>query len=341
MTPLQRKSGSALIIVLGFLSFMVVSAVAFAVYMRTERVASSGFHRSASVRQMVKAGVANAIAQIDAAVGNDPFPGLQVATGKEGELGVDHWKNCVFMPYRRASSDVTVPVIPLEGLSYIPPAIVNEVRAGARTTYSAQWQNLDYDIGRFAYVAVNVSDFFDVNKVRFGTQRNTAPGGRVSLAYLFQNNQGTSLQVSGNQLKNLDDFIKNRGGGESQVPFVSLADFNVALYKKDPIGSSLGVYSPFYSYLKAGKARAFYSQSGDESNDLVDRASRMLFVTDSWQTPTNKPATVIDLAKETDQPFPRSAFSDNKTLITLEQSVGRAYSERFKNDLCYTSRANL
>ena len=341
MRALRGRSGSALIIVLGFLSFMVVSAVAFAVYMRTERLASSGFHRSASVRQMVKAGVANAIAQIDAAIGDDPYPGLQTGGSSGGDFGLNHWRNCLFMPYKYAPADETVPVIPLEGLAYLPPALVNEVRAGARNTYSAQWQNLDYDVGRFAYLAVNVSDFFDVNKVHFGTSRNTGPGGRVALAYLFQNRQGTSLDVSASQLRNVDEFLKTRGGGESQVPFVSLADFNVALFKADASGSRLGVYSPFYNYLKGGKARAFYSQGGDEAEDLVEKAGRMMFVTDSWQVPTNKTDEVIDLALDEDQPFRKTAFSDSKNVGTLLQATGRAYDDRLKNELSITTMANL
>ena len=344
MTSTSRRSGSALIIVLGFLSFMVVSAVAFAVYMRTERVASSGFHRTASVRQMVKAGMANAIAQIDAAVGNDPFPGLPVYPGSGGDFGLDHWKNCVFMPYKVAPESATVPVLPLEGLAYLPPALVNEVRATARNTYSAQWQNLDYDIGRFAYVAVNVSDFFDVNKLRFGSPRSTGPSGRVSLAYLFQNDQGTRFanDASASKLQALDKFLDSRGGGaDSQVPFVSLADLNVALFKADGNGTKLGVYSPFFSYLKTGKSRAFYSQSGVEEDTLVARAGRMLFVTDSWQHPTNKVDSVIDLSRDEDQPFRKSAFAENKTFATLLQSVGRAYSERLVDELSVTSIANL
>ena len=341
MTSHRRRSGSALIIVLGFLAFMVVSAVSFSIYMRTERVASSGFHRSASVRQMVKAGVANAIAQIDAAVGNDPFPGLQVYPGSGGDYGLDHWMNCVFMPYKSASPGITVPVIPLEGLAYLPPALVNEVRATARSTYSAQWQNLDYDVGRFAYVAVNVSDFFDINKLRFSMPRSTGPGGHVSLSYLFQNDQGTSLDVAGSKLLNLDDFLDSRGGGESQVPFVSLADFNTALFKKDQTGSNLGIYSPFFSYLKAGSARAFYSQGGDEAYELLDRAGRMLFVTDSWQVPTNRADEVIDLSKDEDQPFPKAAFSESKTFATLLQSLGRAYNERLNKEISITTLANL
>lgn len=348
MTPPRRRSGSALIIVLGFLSFMVVSAVAFAVYMRTERVASSGFHRTASVRQMVKAGLANAIAQIDAAVGDDPFPGLQLyppgnIPGEDRNYGLDYWRNSVFMPVDAAGFDETVPVLPLEGLAYLPPALVNEVRGTARNTRTAMWQNLDYDIGRFAYVAVNVSDFFDVNKIKFATPRNTGPNGHIVPSHLFQDQQGVFRTYPNSAL---DRFFENRGGVESSVPFVSLADFNVALFSKDRTGGTLGIYSPFYGYLSAGRASALYSQGGDESRSLVDMAGRMLFVTDSWQHPTNNVTSVIDLSIEMNQPFRKTAFSGAErnsigSIVNNNSLYGESYHRRLKNDLSLTTIANL
>ena len=72
----SRKSGSALLIVLGFLSFMVVSAVAFAIYMRAERMPSSALRRAVATRHLVHAALAEAIARVDDAVRGDPFPGL-------------------------------------------------------------------------------------------------------------------------------------------------------------------------------------------------------------------------------------------------------------------------
>ena len=46
----HSQQGSALLIVLGFLSFMVVSAVAFAIWMRNERLPSSALRRSVATR---------------------------------------------------------------------------------------------------------------------------------------------------------------------------------------------------------------------------------------------------------------------------------------------------
>ena len=69
-----NKQGSALLIVLGFLSFMVVSAVAFSIFMRQGRLPSSFLRQRILARQLVKAGLAHAMSDIDAAIGDDPYP---------------------------------------------------------------------------------------------------------------------------------------------------------------------------------------------------------------------------------------------------------------------------
>ena len=65
---LDSKRGSALMIVIGFLAFMIVSAVSFSIYMRAERLPSSALRRTVATRQLVKAALAEAIARVDDAV---------------------------------------------------------------------------------------------------------------------------------------------------------------------------------------------------------------------------------------------------------------------------------
>ena len=75
MTSKERK-GSALLIVLGMMAFMIVSAVAFSAYMRFARTPSSFLRRSAAARELTKAALARAIDEIDFSVANNPYPGL-------------------------------------------------------------------------------------------------------------------------------------------------------------------------------------------------------------------------------------------------------------------------
>ena len=84
--PRPTKRGSALLIVLGMFAFMLVSAVAFSMYMRASRAPSSYVRRNAATRQVLKAAVARAIDEVDTAIGNDPFPGV----GYNQEIGRAH-----------------------------------------------------------------------------------------------------------------------------------------------------------------------------------------------------------------------------------------------------------
>ena len=48
----MKRNGSALLIVLGMMAFMIVSAVAFSAYMRSSRLPSSYLRRSSASRQL-------------------------------------------------------------------------------------------------------------------------------------------------------------------------------------------------------------------------------------------------------------------------------------------------
>ena len=64
----MKRNGSALLIVLGVLSFLVVSAVAFSAYMRRARLPSSYLRRTVASRELAKAALARAVDEIDQAI---------------------------------------------------------------------------------------------------------------------------------------------------------------------------------------------------------------------------------------------------------------------------------
>ena len=209
----KLRTGSALLIVLGMLSFMVVSAVAFSIFMRQGRLPSSFLRQRILARQLVKAGLSHAMSDIDAAIGDDPYPNeyrVPAGGGAGTYLGDTHgwanvsqrnyWRNRVFMGLRgdgypdddeNTHLKSTVSTFPLEGLAYIPPPLVNTVRYWARRSPAATWKNLDYDSGRYAFTAVNVSDYFDVNRIRANVMRDSSPENRISIGYLFENDKHT------------------------------------------------------------------------------------------------------------------------------------------------------
>ena len=57
----MKRRGSALLVVLGVLAFLVVSAVAFSAFMRRARLPSSYLRRTVASRQLAKAAVVRAI----------------------------------------------------------------------------------------------------------------------------------------------------------------------------------------------------------------------------------------------------------------------------------------
>ena len=333
----KKEAGSALLVVLGFLSFMVVSAVAFAIYMRAERVPSSALRRNVATRHLVKAALAQAMSRVDDAIRADQFPGLanikdlsNCYHDKE-ENAMDVWYGRVFMPpnpaglvddgggtvrqandpiddkdkfaWRFAPVTETVSVLNLEALGYIPPPLVNDVRFLSRSTWTAKWQNFAYDAGRFAFCAVNVSDYFDVNRVTAGV-RTSSPDSRISLSYLLRDDEEALDSISSAAAKTFTDsfgpkatmrqtYSNPDGGGGSvpnTVPYISMLDYNLALGE---IGQESGIggqiRSFFWQWIKNPK-RYFYGNGASREDGEIQQASRQPFVADSWN---------VDIANDT------------------------------------------
>lgn len=328
------KRGSALLIVLGFLSFMVVSAVAFSIYMRSERQPSSALRRVVTSRHLARAALARAMGEIDDAVRYEAFPGCLSGTTKapqrsgsaNGQSGPTcqraAWLGRIFMPLcpdddlgNVNSADryiipderlgESVSTLTLEGLGYIPPPLVNDARYNSRRSWSSVWKYFAFDAGRYAYTALNVSDYFDVNRLQAWTNRNSGANGRVTLSYLFGLKDGQMTQKA-TEMKSFDDFLRvNRGGELGELPFVSMMDYTLALGR-----NSLQSISPlFYEWLDTGNRSTFYNtvasdRQGALDNDQMLKAIRQPFVTDSWFPVTNSAAnTVLDLSSSECQPL--------------------------------------
>ena len=312
----HSQQGSALLIVLGFLSFMVVSAVAFAIWMRTERVPSSALRRNVANRYLVKAALAQAMSRVDDAIRSHPYPGAcntndQNAVYHDGNgSAYDWWESRVFMPpnptpedggatrpgdssSRFAPISKTVSVLNLEALGYLPPGIANDVRLLSRSSWAAKWDYFNFDAGRYAFCAVNVSDMLDINKISADSPRTSAaaarfdpnaggdkkpPASRYSLAYLFRRDDANFSSVS--VPSEFDKIIHERNGLDwPEAPLISLMDYNLALGDRQYGGL---LWSPFY-YLISGKNTSgnLYSGSEAESGN-VRGARRQPFITDSW-----------------------------------------------------------
>jgi len=331
------------------LAFMVVSAVSFSIYMRESRVPSSHLRRESTARYLLKSALANAVARLNGnfktnyeiwgetdpsgkhynyldtdgyveGLYDDQYPGLNDFTilGHNG----DYWTKRVFTPFGQVAPTTTVSTLTLEGLAYLPPAIINEARVFSRTTRTAQWQNLAYDLGRYAFCAIDVSDCFDINKLASAKRRTSHPGERISFTSLYHDNP-----EKGSQLASLIS------GKISTTPFVSLADFNVAM------GNTL--FTPFARYINNG---------GNNGNIYLEDdviVSNALFITDTWfpatnayltaelelKTPSANTSRNFDLSKKEDQPFAEGDFENPSTFEYIRPNSAGAFSRMLEQNL--------
>lgn len=363
----KRESGSALLVVLGFLSFMVVSAVAFAIYMRAERVPSSALRRNVATRHLVKAALAQAMSRVDDAIRNDPFPGLANTNGNvfanfyhdRDNNSMDLWLGRVFMPpdpagllddggakvaganepgdlnkfsWRFAPVTETVSVLNLEALGYLPPALVNDVRFLSRSTWTAKWQNFAYDAGRFAFCAVNVSDYFDINRTRVGV-RSSPLDSCISLrgTLTWHPNANQEETVSEGNFTTLGQLLGpdaarqtysnpdgNAGSAaQTTTEYVSMLDYNLALGSQFPSG--LGpVYSPFYNWVRKGSENYFYGGTIKTTQGAM-QARRQPFVTDSFAT---NETYEVDFATLDGQPFSDIDMNGQVTVQQVAMATG-------------------
>ena len=190
----MRHRGSALLIVLGFLSFMVISAVSFAIYMRTERQASSNYRHAVNARHLLNLGLVRAMEEVDS----------ELRLKSNTSLKFPDWPGRVLVSAvpdndDDVQRDSDARVLSLEALSFLPPFLVNDVRRyayrqdGDEVYKGAKWRSFSSGIdggdasgsvvGRYAYVCVNVSDMLNVNVCR--AQYRDIATNRVSLGHLF------------------------------------------------------------------------------------------------------------------------------------------------------------
>lgn len=361
------RKGSALLVVLGMLSFMVISAVAFSAYMRYSRLPSSYLRQAAASRLLAKAAVAEAIEEIDAAIGNMPHPGLwnkmgnltatentrytyprrpvnlpQGLSANDLRLNRNIWMDRVYIgnngdrnqndPLRHlvepfvpenddGDSDAgTVSPLCLEALAYIPAPLLNSARYYSRRSNAAKWHKLAFDAGRYAFCAIDVSDYLDVNSLAANVGRSSSSAGRISLAHIFENPEKTPGDTSAHTRYETmpdtwDQYMKKfrtmsvaeaEANGQSVapnpslVPLISVADLNLSLYY-----NGFQDFSPFSKYVDQNLASIL---SGYDNYGIGGKADlrQLTLVTDGWYPSSKEDITKLDLADPVNQPFPAS-----------------------------------
>ena len=362
MKVATSRKGSALLIVLGMLAFMVVSAVSFSAYMRSSRLPSSYLRRTSAARQLAKAALAEAIERLDVAIGENAYPDQRVGDAapnserllllnETGSTSRNYWYNNVFIGGNTfLTPDDTVSTLTLEGLAYIPPPLVNEARRYSRLSHAGTWHSMGFDSGRYAYCAIDVTDCLDVNRLVADGRRNSGRR-RITMAHLFENAQHTSYDKTPSSWETFmassfretvsdDDEVKKGRISASKVPLVSMADWNLAV---NAAGSSAGgMESPFCSYLESASAGNFYNiGSVSETDPEAARIRAMRLITDSFLPGATQKQLddegLVDLASDDGQPF--DDFEENTPMTKLIQMQGN--TEGFKSLLTKLCRLDL
>lgn len=244
-TPSRR--GSALLIVLGFLSFMIISAVSFSIYMRVERQASSNYRHSVTARHLLNSALVRAIDEVDAEL-RLQRSGNTIRKFPESNIPTDEWPGRVKASALadEAFNERDARVLSMEALSYLPPFLVNDVRrfavydnsadGSAKRYMGAKWRILkrlpdEEGIGRYAYVCVNLSDMFDINQCNAAVRDSST--NRVSIGHMF----ATDTERT--------DFENEK---TQDIRYFSLQDFYAARHNRDTSEES----SPYHAYLEDG-----------------------------------------------------------------------------------------
>lgn len=220
----SSSRGSALLIVLGFLSFMMISAVSFAIYMRIERQATSNYRHTLVARHLLGSALTRAIAEVDAELDDDY---QNTAADKEGDIWrfPSHslnWEGIGRRTFLSVSDSTNefARVVSYDSLGYVPALFMNELRFlndTRSTSPHANWVQFSAPaervrdesvnngiptfyfggsnvVGRYAFACLNMSDLLNFNICTNLRVRDTAAN-RVSVASIFNASAVNDLQT--------------------------------------------------------------------------------------------------------------------------------------------------
>ena len=266
-----HEKGSALLVVLGFLTFMIISAVSFSIYMRIERQASSNYRHSITARHLLESALYRAMDEVDADLRGNSSAGTAVKFPTHAT-----WEGRVFTSKSNTPEIEDARVLSLEALSFMPASLVNDARYYSKSTpqeptYGTKWRRMSMPIeglvdiqnnrarssgnksfvGRYAYICVNLSDMLNINGCSAAPGRSLS--NLVSVANLF-GTPGDSTMANRFSLQASND-----------VHYATMQDFYacMAVANKNFFGGPSD--SPYIQFLKDGKNLSF----NDSFNHLL------------------------------------------------------------------------
>jgi len=221
----ESKEGVAIIVVLGMLALLMIMATTFSITMRVERVGAGGFAHNVSAENLVWAGLARAIDQIEANMGpTDPnYPANAYYPTTWSVLGSGGTNAALSLSWGEAEEHIPAALDPLPGV---------------------EWEDLQTASGSkasVAYLVMNCSGFLDANYVGGSNRLAGASVKEIQVESFGSVSSATDLDskrlADGNYYATLQEFdiLQNEpGGGLADVP-----DYFVT-YSRYPNGSLTG-----------------------------------------------------------------------------------------------------
>jgi len=194
----NRKSGVAVIIVLGLLGLLMILGVAFSITMRVERAGAANYATAVRTRQMVWAGLATAIGDINSSISSNMYPdGDFLVSTTSGTASWGH-----------SSTNKGAVRLLRCGITDSLPGLFSETNI---TLLKSDWRPIGESSanpdGYIAYAVVNLSDMLDLNHV----------GGEPRAA----GTNAAELVLSGLGV----DGVALKAARANAGPFETLADF--------------------------------------------------------------------------------------------------------------------
>lgn len=255
----NRKRGVAVIVVLGVLALLMVLGVAFSVSMRVERAGAANYTLAVKNRQLVWAGLAEAVAGITKATTNFFPPGDFLVS--RTNLNDVCWNI-------NGTNGIKIKLLSGQVEKHVPNSLLPTNYFGNfEDKYVSEWIQLRSAGGmggHVAYLVLNVSDLLDINVTGGGPARGAGTNAaEVRLRGLLSDPQISALNVQRtNRFESLAEF-------KSRLPSV-------------PTGAFID-YSRYP--LDANRTNALYiggtvAELEAKRSDIVQRLAEMVSVVD-------------------------------------------------------------
>lgn len=197
----KGREGVAVILVVGLISVLMLSAVAFSISMRIERRGAANLKHSVRARHMLHSAVAMAIDDINRTMDNGTDMDLALGTR--------------VMVTEDEGDSVRARVLSLEAEEYIPSCLYDD--ATNATPYWRAVTNQDGTVwGRYAYMVLDCSGLLDANKAGGSTRAGGESPAElqfesptfVANSDLFGTNRTTYLSGANARFETLSELVR-------------------------------------------------------------------------------------------------------------------------------------